>query len=149
MEFARLAIGQVLCIWLLKKRRMASMRRLSRFKCNYHTRSISNTSLNNCTENTFFRYSIWKRRTTYNQIPIALEDRPNTAIITPFGLFEFLVMSFGLCNAAQTFQRFMDQIFHDFNFVIVYIDDILIFSENIHEHRIHVRMVFERLREHG
>lgn len=64
----------------------------------------------------------------YNLIPIAEEDKEKTTIITPFGLFEFNVMTFGLRNASQTFQRFMNNLFHDLPFVVVYIDDICIAS---------------------
>lgn len=83
----------------------------------------------------------------YHQIRIAIEDREKTAIITPFGLFEFNVMTFGLRNAAQTFQRYMNQIFHDLDFVVVYIDDICIASENPEQHQEHLRIVLQRLSE--
>ena len=74
---------------------------------------------------------------------------PKTAITTPFGMFEFVRVPFGLRNAAQTFQRFIDQVLHDMPFVCAYIDDVLIASRNMQKHIDHVRQVFGRLKQYG
>lgn len=85
----------------------------------------------------------------YYWIPIAEDDAQKTAIITPFGLFEFTCMTFGLRNASQTFQRFMHQVLRGIDNCFCYVDDILLYSENEESHRHLLRQVLERLKKYG
>lgn len=85
----------------------------------------------------------------YNQILVHPDDVPKTAVSTPFGLFEFLRMPFGLRNAAQTFQRFIDQVCQGLDNTYAYLDDILVASDTPEAHELHLRALFERLTLHG
>src|SRR5450759_673810 len=89
-------------------------------------------------------------RTGYHQIRMAEGDEYKTAMHTRFGSFEYLVMPFGLCNATATFMKMMNHIFHDLldEGVVVFIDDILIYSKTIEEHKQLLKEVFRRLRKH-
>ena len=85
----------------------------------------------------------------YNQVRIREEDIPKTAINTPLGHFQFKVMGFGLCNAPATFQSLINEVLRPYlrKFVVVFLDDILIFSRTWEEHLEHVRIVLTALRQ--
>ena len=89
-------------------------------------------------------------RSGYHQIKIRAEDIPKTAFSTRYGLFEYLVMSFGLTNAPAYFMYLMNSVFMPEldKFVVVFIDDILIYSKSEEDHAEHLRIVLQRLREH-
>nr|ABF95974.1 retrotransposon protein, putative, Ty3-gypsy subclass [Oryza sativa Japonica Group] len=89
-------------------------------------------------------------RSGYHQLRIREEDIPKTAFTTRYGLFECTVMSFGLTNAPAFFMNLMNKVFMEYldKFVVVFIDDILIYSKTKEEHEEHLRLALEKLREH-
>jgi len=89
-------------------------------------------------------------RSGYHQIKIRPEDIPKTTFSTRYRLYEYLVKSFGLTNAPAFFMYFMNSVFMPKldKFVVVFIDDIMIYSNNNEEHEQHLPIVLTRLREH-
>ena len=87
----------------------------------------------------------------YNQVEVHPDDRHKTAFTTPMGLYEYNRMPFGLCNAPGTFQRLMQMIFREelLQILLVYLDDIIVYSDTIADHLKRLERVFQKLREHG
>ncbi|KAL2087111.1 hypothetical protein ACEWY4_018170 [Coilia grayii] len=87
----------------------------------------------------------------YNQVPVAETDKQKTAFCTPFGLFEFNRMPFGLCNAPGTFQRLMERMFGDCRYqsVLLFSDDVIVFSATVEQHLERLGEVFARLQREG
>ncbi|GBG69733.1 hypothetical protein CBR_g4564 [Chara braunii] len=86
----------------------------------------------------------------YHQIAIRPEDQHKTAFETRYGLYKFVVMPFGLCNAPRAFPHAINRVFHDYldKFVVVYLNDILIFSRTVEEHDQHVETALSLLQQH-
>jgi hypothetical protein len=87
---------------------------------------------------------------SYHQIKIRAEDIPKTTFTMRYGLYEYLVMSFGLTNVLAHFMYLMNSVFMPEldRFVMVFIDNILVYSKSTEEHEEHLRVVLQRLRDH-
>lgn len=87
----------------------------------------------------------------YNQVPVTEKDKMKTAFCTPFGLFEWNRMPFGLCNAPSTFQRLMERIFGDQHCqsLLLYLDYVIVFSSTVEEHVSRLDVVLGRLQQEG
>jgi hypothetical protein len=94
-------------------------------------------------------FSIIDLRSGYHQLKVQASDIPKTAFITRYGLYEYTVMSFGLTNAPAYFMYLMNKVFMEYldKFVVVFIDDIVIFSKNEEEHNEHLCLVLQKLRK--
>lgn len=97
-----------------------------------------------------FVFSLLDPQSGYYQIRIKDEDVPKTAFKTPMGLYQFRVLAIGLTNAPDTFQNLMNDVFrqHLGKFVLVHLDDILIFSKSAAKHAEHLRVVLDLFRTH-
>ena len=95
-------------------------------------------------------YSKIDLRTSYHQLRVRDIDIPKTTFRTRYGHFEFMVMPFGLTNALAAFMDLMHRIFQPYldQFVVVFVDDILIYSQSEWEHEYHLRIVLQLLRDH-
>ncbi|GFS87099.1 retrovirus-related Pol polyprotein from transposon 297 [Trichonephila clavipes] len=107
--------------------------------------------IQDCTQNLYGKTIITTLNLarTYHQIAINQPDIPKTSVTTPFSLFEYTAMPFGLRNSGQTFQRHMHQVLAHLEFCIPYFDDLLIASSSENEHLDHLHQIFSRLRDYG
>ena len=97
------------------------------------------------------RMSLLDGYSGYNQILVNEDDRDKTAFTTPWGTFHYAKMPFGLKNAGATFQRAMDMAFANEKdvFLVVYLDDLTVFSKTDEEHLYHLKVVFQKCRKYG
>ena len=96
-------------------------------------------------------FSLIDMASGYSQVPVAEEDRHLTAFVVPHGLFQYKTMPFGLCNSPATYSRLMSKVFSGDLFfgVLIYLDDLLIYSQTFEEHMEKLEMIFNKLRKFG
>jgi hypothetical protein len=96
-------------------------------------------------------FSKFDVRDGYNRLRMAPGEEWKTVFRCRYGLFKYTVMPFGLCNAPGTFQHYMNDTFREFldEFLVVYLDDLLVYLSTLKEHKEHVRRVLARLQEAG
>jgi hypothetical protein len=96
-------------------------------------------------------FTCFDLRDGYHLLRMAMGQEWKTAFRCRYGLYEYNVMPFGLCNAPGTFQHFVNDKFRDYldEFLVIYLDDLLIYSDTLEEHKRHVRLVLKRLQEAG
>ena len=88
-------------------------------------------------------------RSGYHHIALGKSSRAKTAFVTPFGMYEFLMVPFGLAQATAYFQLLMNKVLEGLSFAVTYLDDIIIFSDNELDHLEHLEIIFHRLKEAG
>lgn len=96
-------------------------------------------------------FSVMDLKSGYYQIEMCETDKPKTAFVCPFGFYEFNRMPQGITNAPSTFQRLMEKCMKDINLkeVLVFLDDLIVFSSSLEDHETRLIHVLERLREYG
>jgi hypothetical protein len=97
------------------------------------------------------RISLLDGFSSYNQVLVYLDDQEKTTFTTPWGTFMYVKMPFGLINVGATFQREMDIAFMDEigRFIVIYLDDVIVYSKSDEEHLQHLRRVSEKCRKFG
>ena len=87
----------------------------------------------------------------YHQIPVKREDVTKTAFVTNYALFEFLTMPFGVCNGPKTCQRLMELVLNglQWHFCLIYLDDVIVFSDNSNDHMKRLETVLDRIYKTG
>jgi hypothetical protein len=98
-----------------------------------------------------FHFTKLGLRSGYWKVRVAERDEPKTTYVTRYGSFEFLVMPFGLTNAPATFCNLMNNVLYNYidRFVVVYLDNIVVYSESFEDRLNHLRLVLSRLRENS
>ena len=96
-------------------------------------------------------FSLIDMASGYSQVPVAKEDRHLTAFVVPHGLFQYKTMPFGLCNSPATYSRLMSKIFAGdlFSGLLVYLDDLLVYSKTFDEHMVKLEMTFQKIKQYG
>ncbi len=96
-------------------------------------------------------FSVMDLMSGYWNVKMKEEDKPKTAFITPDALYQWKVMPFGLSNAPATFQRYMQKVLQKvlYQFVVVYLDDLLVFSETLEDHHTHLKKIFEIIKKNN
>ena len=96
-------------------------------------------------------FSTFDITTAYHQVPVKNEDIPKTAFVTKYGLFEYLTMPFGLCNAPGTFQRLMEVVLNGLQWTscLIYLDDVIVFGRSFDEHMSRLQDVLDRIKCSG